>query len=532
MAYRLPLVRTADKGAAGMRLRPIFLAVLTLLASPAASEPMPVLEKIVEPQERPLLPKVLEAYTAIQSADGSFDVKTLDNLLPHLTKPTPLRGFIQYARALNLVRAEDHRRAREAIQESIRLLPGYSAPLLLASHIDIYYGPPAAAADYLIRAGRIDPELLNEVDDYDIGALLTRLDSVRDDKRAGAISQRLIETGWSRGTVLTNSSLAMRALEHRLDQGDPKGAAAMVPRLVSPSTLRRLLTENRYAALRAAAEDWAGTGLEKQWPIYLQETRSVWEAGKDGDSSRAYASALVEAGHFETLIATFLPEFSNIDAEEDSHLILIASSLASALAREGRWADADSVFTKALAVWPAGKSALAINLTGNRARLLFARGDFEAAVKAMDEVLADAKARSAQIDSGTFASMHYHRACSLHLLGRSAEDVTSSAIVSQQRVLEPNAYVELQLCRSDYDGALQTLLTALDNETTRGAVIAAVQPTSLKPIPTEHMRKQHALWQRLRADPKLVKAVGKYGRILPRPANATAPPQTMAQNAF
>lgn len=501
---------------------------LILLAGPASAAPLPDPEKIALASERPLLGQLSKFITGVESAPATR-LQSLDQLLAQLQQPTQLRGLVQFIRAVTLAEAERASDAREAVLESIRLLPENSAPLLLASQIYMYEDQPAQAADYLLRASRLDPRIVDSLDDYEVSGLIRRLGEWNDTPRIDAVSERLLEIGWSGGKLSTVSAMAMSALDARLDRGDVNGAAAMVPKVISPASFAQLLTQKRYEAIRPVAETWAGGGLEKQWRILLEESRSDWEASRDLEAGRRYAQALAQAGHDRTVIATFQPLFGRPIGTEQHDLMFIAPYVASALAREGRWNEAFEIFDKALQVWKPGEHANALNLSANRARLLYFKGDFQAAAAAFDRALVDARKWGGQVNSGALAAMHLYRACTLEQLGRAGDAITSAAFVTGRRAINPNDFVYLRLCANDIPGARRAMLDAIGDGATRAASLAQMQPSDERSFDSEFARTMKARREQLRADPELLAAARKHATILTRPINASAPAETVSQ---
>jgi tetratricopeptide (TPR) repeat protein len=512
-------------------LIPAAMVAFSLSAVPALADPLPMAEKIARPEERVLLPQLLDAIARTMPASATDAEKAkaqqlFDALLARLPAPTPLRGLVQFFRAGLRADNDTETEADAAIQESIRLLPDYSAPLLVASQLYAYGGQPGRATDYLLRASRIDPAIVEVLGDYEVGNMLSRLAEAHDKLQAEALSERLIEIGWSKGDFRTNSSLAMNVLEGRVERGDFKGAAAMVPKIVSPESFARLLTDRKYDPLRPTVEAWAGPRLEKQWPIFLREARAEWEASHDPETAKAYEAALKSAGYDATLAATFLPVFGrHIDPIEDFPLIFVASPLANSLAHLGRWDQAFTVLDNGLAFWPAGKSANALNLSANRGRLLFFKGDFEAAIKQFDEDLENARKWQGQVNDAALTAIHLYRACALEQLGRGDDAITSRAIVMTRKPRSPGMLAYLHLCGNDLAAARDVLLAALEREDERGDVIDWMQPSRDETYDSLFARTMNSRMLALKADKRLRAAVEKYGRILPEPINASAPPE-------
>jgi tetratricopeptide (TPR) repeat protein len=506
----------------------VFLSAAAMLmaSAPAAAEPIPRPEAVALPDERPLLPELLSALSP--TADAAAAVVKFDGVLAKLPRQTPLRGLVQFFRAHALEDSERQSEALTAIEESIRLLPEHSAPLFVAAEFYAYGDQPGKAVDYLLRAARMDPDSLNQLDDYSANNLLLRLGESNDRMRRKLLSDRLLETGWRAGRSSTISKMAFEVLEGRIDSGNVVGAGAMLPRIATPWLLARLLTEKKFSPLRGAAEDWAGSRLEKLWPIYLRQARSEWEASNDLEIGRDYVLALETAGHDETIIRTFAHLFQKpINTDEQTPLLFIASPVANALARQGRWNEALGIFDSALKAWPAGSSAAPLNLSGNRARILLMRGDFEAAHSGLDAVIADAGKWGGEVNHGAIAAMHLNRACALAALGRSAEDVTSSSIVAARQSVDPSAYIRLLLCKNDLPGARRIVLDALADERIRNDVLPLLLAPSNKPFDSAYARTMAARLEALRTDGSLREAAAKHVRLLTEPINATAPPENL-----
>lgn len=501
-----------------------------LAAAPIAlpAVPLPLPEDVVQPDERPLLPQLRDALA--QADREGANIPALDQLLAKLREPSPLRGLVQFARGTALLDAERVPEARQAILESIRLLPNYSAPLFVASQLYAFNSSePGVAVDYFLRASNIDPQIGERLDDYGANNMLTRLADVNDERRAILLSERLLKTGWSKGDPATLSRMAMIILEARIEDGDLTGAEELVSKIASPSNFLRLLTEKKFAALRPSVADWAGPQLEKQWPIYLGQARAEWEASRDPDAGGSYAQALALAGHDQTIISTFLPLFQPpIDTKGLGDLAFLAPIVASALAHLGRWDEAYQILDDLVAAWPADHGPNILNATANRARLLAEQGRFKEAVAAFDAVLKDVE-KWGGINVGAFTVIHLHRACAQQQLGRGPQEVTSSVIVMNRRLEDPISVAHLHLCRDDHEAARQTLIEGLENEATRGQVLERLQPRHNLPAKSEFALRMAERWDKLRSDPRLTAAAEKHGRILTWPINVAVQPGSDAR---
>jgi tetratricopeptide (TPR) repeat protein len=176
-------------------LLPFLLVVLTAY-TPANASPstarvdpparhLPPPEEIALPHERATFNELLSRLVTIHGQPREA-LSAMDAALSKLTEPTKLRGFIQLGRAELLMDLGEVPKATAAIEDSIRLLPGYSGPLIGAAMYFAYANQPAKAADYFLRAAQSDPATVRQVDDYEVNNLLRRLSVARDERRADA----------------------------------------------------------------------------------------------------------------------------------------------------------------------------------------------------------------------------------------------------------------------------------------------------------------------------------------------------------
>lgn len=472
---------------------------------------MPPLESIAQPVEQP----VLEAFIASAHApdhDAAQVLAAADEALGKLPSPTRLRGYVQLVRSHALENLHRDSDAVAAAEESVELLPGYSAPLIRAFTLNAYLNRTVQAADYLMRAITVDPAGAANIDDYEIDNLLRRLRGFHQEAQARAISDKLLQIGWIGRRLDSRSELALGAIKLHLNDHDVAGAKALVPKLLDPGDSRGLLTLNAAAEIWPDIEAWAGPRLERQWPIYLSEARARWEAGKTTTAARDYLMALKTAGEDETAVRNFLPLFDNPNPQ-DIDLIFMVPPLANTLAHLGRWADADALYERAQQAWPIDWQANALNISANHALLLLEEGHADKALELMDQSLAQARRWGPQVGQTALVRMEHSRACMLHALGRDAEARLS--MVQALAVERGPGAAALDLCMGDPAAAKRALLDALGNEATRDDVIGFMQPGDAAPDPSPYAQKQRAAADALRADAEIRAAVAEYGRILP-----------------
>jgi tetratricopeptide (TPR) repeat protein len=486
---------------------------------------MPLPEDIATPKERQLLDNLL---STMMTKDPSAALPALDAALSQLREPTRLRGAVQLWRAGLLVEADDFSKAAEAVEESIRLLPGYSAPLLSAASVYAYANQPGKAADYFLRAAEADPETARMVDDYEVNNIIRRLKVAREERRLNAFSDRLLEIGWIGSSLSSQSTLAASAIERRVRDKDLQGARSLIPKLLVPDDSYMLLTVNELSPVWRDIEQWTGPKLERQWTIYLNEARARWAASKAVSAVRDYSAALEAAGHYDTVIRDLLPMFSGkLDKVADYDLVFVVPRIARALAQKGRWRDVDALFERTQKVWPLGSEANAINIAGNRARYLLLAGRHQEALQHMDAAIAEG--RRWEVNPDALASMHHFRACILHELGRDAEAAVSMAVALA--VEFPPEAASLHLCMGNDQAARRILIDALADPASRKGVIDFVQKQPKVPMPSEFARRLDSRFEALKADRLLLAEVAKYGRVLPFRANEGAPPEANSPGA-
>jgi tetratricopeptide (TPR) repeat protein len=293
-----------------------------------------------------------------------------------------------------------------------------------------------------------------------------------------------------------------------------------VPRLIAPSSVAQLLTDKTYDALRDSASARAGPRFANLLPAYLARAEADGRNHAQGLGAGIYAAALAEAGADSTLITTFLPMFGKpLDRSRDAGLIFAASPLAGALARKGRWDEAMQVFATALSVWPNDK-AQALNLTGNRGRLLVLKGEFAAGLAQLDEVIAMAERLGGEVNDAALSAFHYHRACALHRLGRGREAAGSETLIAKPRFANTEQNIGLQICRGDASAAKRLLIQALEREDSREHALLLVQPSDERVAASAWAREARNAWEALRLDPAVRAAALRHGYILSEPVNA------------
>jgi tetratricopeptide (TPR) repeat protein len=501
-------------------------ALACLLPSTAQADVLPPSNGLGSPQETAL---VIEAGTLVPGLGSDEErLAKLDQILARLTEPTVARGMIQGMRAELLLKMSRDEEARGIVEEAVRLLPGYSGPLMLAAHVYAYSERPELAADYFIRASRITPKLVQALDSYEVGNILMRLRAKGDQNRVLAFSQRLIDINWRGTNVDTRSRMVRDLIKQRVEQGDIVRARALIPELVNPSDFYELLAIKQYKPIWPELVGWAGNRLEKQWAVYLTDQRERWDASRDLAAGRGYLRALATANHNKAIIAEFLPVLSgSVDKDESAELLWMAATMAQALAELGRWEDIETMYSRLEEVWPLGSDTNALNLTANRARYLLFAGKKDQALQMIDASIAEAEKQREEVGGDALSVMHQVRACTLHLLGRTGEAAKSIAL---GRLTSPEALsgvVNMFLCLDRPVDARQVLLTALRIPYARRDAILILQSSDDTPIQSEYGRRSFKDWAAFRTDPNLLAALKEHGRLLPFSRSAGAPQEVV-----
>lgn len=499
----------------------ILLISSAAICSSALAQTLPPLDSIMTAKERQLFSDAVQNKLVKFDAGQAPDISSLNTLLAKDPEPTQFRGYLQLLRSTILLDANRVDEAKSAIDESVRLLPGYSGPLLQAFEVYAYSDRPGEAADYLLRASEMDPGAVKKIDDYDIGNLTHRLRVNREHNRLDAVAAKLLALGWTGKEIEGRSNLAIIVIKRRVADGDMAAARSLVPELIVPDQTYELLADNRYRELWPELERWAGPKLERQWAIYLDEAKAQYSASKDIEHILPYVAALRSAGKDELLISETLPLFSGrIDAAADQDLISVSISLADALSRTGRWSDLQSMFDRAEKVWPPDSQPNALNLIANQARYLLYQDRADEAVKLMDRAIESAKQWGDAINADATAVMHLYRACALHRLGRDADAATSTA--AAMTLHDVGNILNLELCLGKEDAARVFLIKAMAAEETRNAAIGELQMSANPPCKSSYCTDMWRRWAKLQADPRVQSELRKYGRVLPFRVNEAA----------
>ena len=493
----------------------------------AQGDSLPRLGQIAQPQEQ-LAARHLSALINGPAEARHRPLPALDAILAETNGSSPLRGVVQLLRATALMNDDRSAEALAAIEESVRLLPTYGGSLLIAASIEAYNDRPDVGGDDLVRAIALDPVWARRMSDDELSNLIGRLRQRHDDRRIALIAERLFASGWHGEDIILRSSLARDRIKARVAEGDLAGARSALPYLQYPPHARQLLTGLPYSSLWPDIEAWTGPLQRDQWRSYLADSRALWQNGHLPAHATAYVQALDSAGYDRTLAREMLPLLMGpLDQRRDYPLIWTVSRVASALARLGRWDEADALFAHVLTIWPFGTDINALNFTANRARLLLYRGRTAESLEQIDRTIADAERRSAEVSAGPLAAMHAVRACALHRLGRDPEAARSVANAAAEGDVDNMLFT--YLCLERPEAARRFLIDAIAQERLRSDVADFLQPEDDRDYGGELSRSLAAARESLRHDSALLRAIAPYARILSYSARAGVPAEELGQ---
>lgn len=501
-----------------MKWRTVFTlgaALLATVSGAAHADFMPLPSQLVSPQEAALLPDLKRAQVEAEAKHIDASLAILDTVLSQMTSPTPFRGAVQMLRAELLQRSRRPEDAATAVEESIRLLPGYSGPLLSGFRIYTYNHREGDAVDLLLRATSIDPQIVRLlVTDYDLQAIVGRLDGLKDTRRVQALSERLLAIGWRGSLMGSRAELAQHAIDARVKEGRYAEARALLPEIIQPSQLYGMLADKRYEPLWPDIEKWGGPKLARAWSVYLPEARARWEASHSSVNAREYIKALGRADRDSEIAKTFFPVFTGpLDHQKDYELVFGVAALARSLGHLDRWADAQKVYDAAARFWSLGEDVNGLNVTANEANFLLSKGEASRALQLTQRSLEVADLARGEVNTDAIRAMHSTRVCALAELGRGAEAKLSLALATSST--NPELVATTYLCINDLAAAREALIASLRNEDQREDAIGVVQRPSLRTAPSAYDQKQRLRGDRLRADPAILGELAKVGRLLP-----------------
>lgn len=449
--------------------------------------------------------------TIVRTEDLGKHLTELDTINDTFALTARQRLGVLWLKNATLLAMERYRDALKLAENTVRQFPDYPESYQMLADAAFWNDDFAMSADALIEVSRRNVELVNQFDSYSIRVIANQLASKYDEKRSRTFARRMFDAGWVTGGVSLRSGMGLNALEDALEDGDLVSANRYLMQISSPATLARILTETRYAQLHAAAKDWAGDKLEKQWPIYLEQTRSAWLKSRTPEAAQDYVRALQLAEHDRTIVNTFLPILNGeLDPERDYMWKFIVAPVASALAQFGRWDEAFALHDRLAAIWVPGQDVNSINISASRAVLRLQKGDFAEAAGLFDAVLKEAEPYATDVTPQTMVLIKSFRLCARHHSGRETSQ-EADRLASEWAKRLPGTIARLQVCLGQTDKALQTWIGGLEDPDARSEVIAFAQPRSDGVLDSDFARKWDQAVDDISRNDLLVRAVSQYG---------------------
>lgn len=507
-----------------LAIRHGLIAILLLVTSSFASAQMqflPLPNQIAEPDEQALIAPVFGEAIREAEANPNSALAKVDAAIASTTKPTPFRGLLLFVRANILMQLKRVEEAQRSVDESVTLLPRYLGPLGLGAQIYGYSDRPERAANYIQQALLIDPRSARMFSSDQIDSILRRLRNSNDRRTAGRLASALIENGWQEGDRSTKSTITRLAIQHYLDGDNIDAAKRLIPSVVSPEDSYKMLTQKSFDRLWPEIETWAGPKQSKQWSVYLVNVRNRWRASGRIDDGLDYASALADAGDDQTLVEQFLPALnSKLDPKVDYDAVFLAPKVGQALARLGRYDDALALYDKMQAIWPLDSMASALNFSLNRAVTLHWAGRHQESIDAFSASYEAAKRFGSEVNGDALANSKIVEGCALYKLGRKAE----AADVALMVYGAPASHqASLYFCMGQPEALKKLYLRDIRDENRRDVIIMALQP-DISSWPKGSIKADLRAQERtFKMDADLVKAIERYGRILPYTSGDGAP---------
>ncbi len=418
-----------------------------------------------------------------------------------------------------------------AVEKLVAKYPRSAPTRLAEAQVAFYQNDYAKSARSIILASEIDPAVVNMIPVYELTIIFSWLKSQDRRAQSTALARRLFDAGWNNGSARFRSMLALDVIEENLTRGEFASAGRYVPMITDPATFARILSERSFAPVRPAARDWAGARLEKQWPIYLERTRSAWLQTRGPETAADYAAALEAAGHYRTLVDTFMPRFSRpLDPDRDMLWIFVAGPVARALAAQDRWEEAFAFLDRASKVWPPSFGANAINIDAARAQLRLNKGDYATAARLFEALIIQADAAENQVTPQTRATIEVYRLCALHRAKQKDVGGEAQALAAQWANRKPDTLAWLQLCLGKRDRALATWTAAVANPLVRTDAVRYIQPRSTLGPNSAFVREMRAAEIDLSNDPALRAAIRPFGDRLAFTISERAPAEAPAQS--
>lgn len=282
--------------------------------------------------------------------------------------------------------------------------------------------------------------------------------------------------------------------------------------VTNASAFATLLAQKRYAPLWPHMEARAGDNMANLLELDLQ--LNVERFQDDPENTERFAAllySLLQGGKLETAIEVTEP-FRSADmdySDIDEQIGWAINSMAIALRASGR-ADEGLKALDTLASLDTDKRSWVVNFAINHAASLAGEARHAEALKSYERAQPIAEKQGSPFSRAIIAGQ---RACSLHLLGRSAEAADAFKVLEGMRTDAPSHAVGFAMCTGRDDLAIAWALEGLADETHRSSIISALQPSYMDGTPSAWNDPQPNLL--LARSPELAAAFDKVARVVP-----------------
>jgi hypothetical protein len=304
--------------------------------------------------------------------------------------------------------------------------------------------------------------------------------------------------------------------------------------ITAPSEVLYLLADRKVAFLWPALLDWAGPSLERMRAHLLAATERAFDARRSakfpqgtGESimrpaARAvaqYARTLDRTGGSDAAVELLRREAGALDLKKGwgrTEYSILWVQMAGILHHRGETEAAIAELSTGLAAL--GDSRYAANLAITRAAMLVESRRYREGLDAVDKLWATFTRSGGSKVPGSDRQFAWIRACALNGLGRAAEaqrampDLrTRPDPVDPNWIVATNASIRIRalLCMGDVEGLVQELLADLESGRLMPHALFILQPA----VALQHHAQP--VWEKVRADPRLVAAARDRLRLLP-----------------
>lgn len=497
------------------------LAGLTLVAPlVAAAQTAGQFPAPTDETERALMPRIVAA------ANGeNAGLAERDALLAKLVRPTALRGVVQIMRAQLLLDANRLSDARAAAKEGVRLYPTSVVGRIIAADVLTFAGDPRQAAQYWLDASVMDAEIARQSDNYNLDALVGRLNEAGLNDLADRVEERMGEIGLVDATLPSRSNRALARVRRAFEQRGASAALPAVSDLLDPADLLALYIDKSYEPVWPAISEWAGKDFVPVSRRYLEELRDEWSGRRDFETATNYARALSAVDQNEAVIDLFLPMLTPPDTQKlESAAAFLAPIMARSLSAMERGVEARSMLQRIKIALRHESEGIQLNISAALASQAYYAQNWAEADRLIVDWTIIANRLGPGVNRSPLLRMRAMHACALERLGRRNEAAALIADVIAARMTVRAAALMVYECTDDIAGAREFVIASLqDSGAGRAWALLLLQPT----VPdtwSPQARVADEFVQKMRLEPAVRAVAAKFGRLLPYTVGEVSPP--------